>query len=81
MLSKHTHLIISNSSGWSLTNSYTAATATLRSIAYQNPDAVIEIEGDVNQDGTVDVADIAEVISIMAARARAAGANIEAMFV
>ena len=43
-----------------------AATATLRSIAYQNPDAVIEIEGDVNQDGTVDVADIATVISVMA---------------
>ena len=43
-----------------------AATAMLRSIEYQNPEAVVEVNGDVNGDGTVDVADIAAVISAMA---------------
>ena len=43
-----------------------SATTSLRSIDYQNPDAVGGIEGDVNQDGSVDVADIATVISVMA---------------
>lgn len=43
-----------------------AATVSLRSIDYQNPDASTEPDGDVNQDGTTDVADIATVISVMA---------------
>ena len=40
------------------------ATSSLRSIEYVNPDAA-EAEGDVNADGSVDVADIAAVISVM----------------
>ena len=42
-----------------------ASTVKLTSIEYRNPD-IPEVPGDVNQDGTTDVADIATVISVMA---------------